>query len=74
VAFYLFVLDSCHWRVRRVIVLQRQGLSVTNWNDLNGLYRRSPASAGGAADFMLSLAGIPPLAAALSESILFCKR
>jgi len=45
-----------------VIVLQRQGIISDELDDLNGLYRRSPASAVVLLIFMLSLAGIPPLA------------
>jgi NADH-quinone oxidoreductase subunit N len=45
-----------------VIVLQRQGVISDDLEDLNGLYRRSPGAALLLLIFMLSLAGIPPLA------------
>jgi NADH-quinone oxidoreductase subunit N len=45
-----------------LIVLQRQGVIGDELDDLNGLYRRSPASAVALLIFMMSLAGIPPLA------------
>ncbi len=45
-----------------LIVLQRQGIMGDELEDLNGLYRRSPLSALVLLIFMLSLAGMPPLA------------
>jgi NADH-quinone oxidoreductase subunit N len=63
VAFYLFVYAFMTiGAFAVVIVLQRQGLISDELDDLNGLYRRSPASAVVLLIFMLSLAGIPPLA------------
>ena len=63
VAFYLFVYGFMTIGAFAVIiVLQRQGLISDELDDLNGLYRRSPASAVVLLIFMLSLAGIPPLA------------
>jgi NADH-quinone oxidoreductase subunit N len=63
VAFYLFVYGFMTiGAFAVVIVLQRQGLISDELEDLNGLYQRSPASAVLLLIFMLSLAGIPPLA------------
>jgi NADH-quinone oxidoreductase subunit N len=63
VAFYLFVYAFMTIGAFAVlIVLQRQGIIGDELDDLNGLYRRSPASAVVLLIFMLSLAGIPPLA------------
>jgi NADH-quinone oxidoreductase subunit N len=63
VAFYLFVYGFMTiGAFAVVIVLQRQGLVSDELEDLNGLYQRSPASAVLLLIFMLSLAGIPPLA------------
>jgi len=63
VAFYLFVYGFMTiGAFAVVIVLQRQGVISDELDDLNGLYRRSPASAVVLLIFMLSLAGIPPLA------------
>src|ERR1022692_4602366 len=63
VAFYLFVYGFMTIGAFAVlIVLQRQGVIGDELDDLNGLYRRSPASAVVLLIFMLSLAGIPPLA------------
>ena len=45
-----------------IIVLQRQGIIGDELDELNGLYRRSPGAALVLLIFMLSLAGIPPLA------------
>ncbi len=45
-----------------LIVLRRQGLIGDELDDLNGLIKRSPAAAVLLLIFMLSLAGIPPLA------------
>src|ERR1700720_3326756 len=62
VAFYLFVYGFMTiGAFAVVIVLQRQGVISDELDDLNGLYRRSPASALVLLVFMLSLAGIPPL-------------
>ena len=63
VAFYLFVYGFMTIGAFAVIiVLQRQGVISDELDDLNGLYRRSPGSAVVLLIFMLSLAGIPPLA------------
>ena len=63
VAFYLFTYGFMTiGAFAVVIVLQRQGLISDELEDLNGLYQRSPASAVMLLIFMLSLAGIPPLA------------
>jgi NADH-quinone oxidoreductase subunit N len=63
VAFYLFVYGFMTiGAFAVVIVLQGQGLISDELEDLNGLYQRSPASAVMLLIFMLSLAGIPPLA------------
>jgi NADH-quinone oxidoreductase subunit N len=63
VAFYLFVYGFMTIGAFSVIiVLQRQGIISDELDDLNGLYRRSPGSAVVLLIFMLSLAGIPPLA------------
>jgi NADH-quinone oxidoreductase subunit N len=63
VAFYLFVYAFMTiGAFAVVIVLQRQGVISDELDDLNGLYRRSPACAVALLIFMLSLAGIPPLA------------
>jgi NADH-quinone oxidoreductase subunit N len=63
VAFYLFVYGFMTiGAFAVVIVLQRQGIISDELDDLNGLYRRSPSSALVLLIFMLSLAGIPPLA------------
>lgn len=63
VAFYLFVYAFMTIGAFAVlIVLQRQGIVSDELDDLNGLYRRSPACAVALLIFMLSLAGIPPLA------------
>ena len=63
VSFYLFVYGFMTIGAFAVlIVLQRKGLIGDDLEDLNGLYKRSPASALVLLIFMLSLAGIPPLA------------
>ncbi len=63
VAFYLFVYAFMTIGAFAVlIVLQRQGIIGDELDDLDGLYRRSPAAAVVLLIFMLSLAGIPPLA------------
>jgi NADH-quinone oxidoreductase subunit N len=63
VAFYLFVYGFMTIGAFAVIItLQRQGVISDELDDLNGLYKRSPASAVVLLIFMLSLAGIPPLA------------
>jgi NADH-quinone oxidoreductase subunit N len=68
VAFYLFVYAFMTIGAFAVlIVLQRQGIIGDELDDLNGLYRRSPLSALMLLIFMLSLAGIPPLAGFLGK-------
>jgi NADH-quinone oxidoreductase subunit N len=63
VAFYLFVYGFMTIGAFAVIiVLQRQGVISDELDDLDWLYKRSPASAVVLLIFMLSLAGIPPLA------------
>jgi NADH-quinone oxidoreductase subunit N len=63
VAFYLFVYGFMTIGAFAVVIaLQRQGVISDELDDLNGLYRRSPGSAVVLLIFMLSLAGIPPLA------------
>jgi len=63
VAFYLFVYAFMTIGAFSIlIILQRQGIMSDDLDDLNGLYRRSPACAVALLIFMLSLAGIPPLA------------
>lgn len=63
VAFYLFVYGFMTIGAFAVlIVLQRQGIIGDELDDLNGLYKRSPGAAVVLLIFMLSLAGIPPLA------------
>ncbi|MGB6199135.1 MAG: NADH-quinone oxidoreductase subunit N, partial [Candidatus Acidiferrales bacterium] len=54
-----------------LIVLQRRGLVGDELDDLNGLYRRSPISALLLLIFMLSLAGIPPLAGFVGKYFIF---
>ena len=63
IGFYLFVYAFMTIGAFAVlIVLQRQGLIGDELDDLDGLIDRSPASAVVLLIFMLSLAGIPPLA------------
>jgi len=63
VAIYLFVYAFMNiGAFAIVILLRRQGLIGDELDDLNGLYRRSPGAALLLLIFMLSLAGIPPLA------------
>jgi NADH-quinone oxidoreductase subunit N len=54
-----------------LIVLQRRGLAGDELDDLNGLYRRSPVGALLLLIFMLSLAGIPPLAGFMGKYFIF---
>ena len=71
VAFYLFVYGFMTMGAFAVlIVLQRQGIIGDELNDLNGLYRRSPLSALVLLIFMLSLAGIPPLAGFMGKYLI----
>ena len=63
IAFYLFVYAFMTiGAFTIVIVLRRQGLIGDEIDDMNGLIQRSPAAAVLLLIFMLSLAGIPPLA------------
>ena len=63
IAFYLFVYAFMTiGAFAIVIVLRRQGLIGDELDDMNGLIERSPTSAVLLLIFMLSLAGIPPLA------------
>src|SRR5580704_7666463 len=63
IAFYLFVYAFMTIGAFGVIiVLRRQGLIGDELDDLNGLIKRSPMAAVLMLIFMLSLAGIPPLA------------
>src|SRR5579862_1965672 len=71
VAFYLFVYGFMTIGAFAVlIVLQRQGIIGDELDDLNGLYRRSPLSALMLLIFMLSLAGIPPLAGFMGKYLI----
>jgi len=71
VAYYLFVYAFMTIGAFAVlIVLQRQGIIGDELDDLNGLYRRSPLSALMLLIFMLSLAGIPPLAGFLGKYLI----
>lgn len=68
VAYYLFAYAFMTIGAFAVlIVLQRQGIIGDELDDLNGLYKRSPLSAVVLLIFMLSLAGIPPLAGFLGK-------
>jgi NADH-quinone oxidoreductase subunit N len=63
IAFYLFVYAFMTiGAFAIVIVLRRQGLIGEELDDMNGLIQRSPTAAVLLLIFMLSLAGIPPLA------------
>ena len=63
IAFYLFVYAFMTiGAFAIIIVLRRQGLIGDELDDLNGLIQRSPTAAVLLLIFMLSLAGIPPLA------------
>ena len=63
IAFYLFVYAFMTIGAFAIlIVLRRQGLIGDELDDLNGLIQRSPTAAVLLLIFMLSLAGIPPLA------------
>jgi NADH-quinone oxidoreductase subunit N len=54
-----------------LIVLQKKGLAGDELDDLNGLYKRSPMAALLLLIFMLSLAGIPPLAGFVGKYFIF---
>src|SRR3990172_3031321 len=72
IAFYLFVyafITAGAFAI--VIVLRRQGLIGDELDDMNGLIHRSPAAAVLLLIFMLSLAGIPPLAGFIGKYYIF---
>jgi len=72
IAFYLFVYAFMTiGAFAIIIVLRRQGLIGDELDDLNGLSQRSPASAVLLLIFMLSLAGIPPLAGFVGKYYIF---
>ncbi len=72
IAFYLFVYAFMTiGAFAIVIVLRRQGLIGDELDDLNGLSQRSPAAAVLLLIFMLSLAGIPPLAGFIGKYYIF---
>jgi NADH-quinone oxidoreductase subunit N len=72
VAFYLFAYAFMTiGAFAIIIVLRRQGLIGDELDDLNGLYQRSPVSALLLLIFMLSLAGIPPLAGFVGKYYIF---
>jgi NADH-quinone oxidoreductase subunit N len=54
-----------------LIVLKKQGLAGDELDDLNGLIKRSPTAAVLLLIFMLSLAGIPPLAGFVGKYFIF---
>jgi NADH-quinone oxidoreductase subunit N len=54
-----------------VIVLRQRGLIGDELEDLDGLYQRSPAAAVLLLIFMLSLAGIPPMAGFVGKYFIF---
>ena len=72
IAFYLFAyafMTAGAFAV--IIVLRRQGLIGDELDDLNGLIDRSPVAAVLLLIFMLSLAGIPPLAGFVGKYFIF---
>jgi len=72
IAFYLFAyafMTAGAFAI--VIVLRRQGLIGDELDDMNGLIHRSPAAAVLLLIFMLSLAGIPPLAGFIGKYYIF---
>src|SRR5438876_4136937 len=54
-----------------IIVLRQKGLIGEELEDLNGLFQRSPTAALLLLIFMLSLAGIPPLAGFVGKYYIF---
>jgi len=54
-----------------LIVLKKQGIAGDELDDLNGLIKRSPTAAVLLLIFMLSLAGIPPLAGFIGKYFIF---
>jgi NADH-quinone oxidoreductase subunit N len=72
IAFYLFAYAFMTLGAFGiVIVLRRKGLIGDELDDMNGLYQRSPAAAVLLLIFMLSLAGIPPLAGFVGKYYIF---
>jgi NADH-quinone oxidoreductase subunit N len=72
IAFYLFAYVFMTAGAFAVIItMRRQGLIGDELDDLNGLIRRSPAAAVLLLIFMLSLAGIPPLAGFIGKYFIF---
>ena len=72
IAFYLFVYAFMTiGAFAIIIVLRRQGLIGDELDDLNGLSQRSPFAATLLLIFMLSLAGIPPLAGFVGKYFVF---
>ena len=72
IAFYLFVyafMTAGAFAV--IIVLRRKGIIGDELDDLNGLIQRSPVSAVLLLIFMLSLAGIPPMAGFIGKYYIF---
>src|SRR6185437_9171003 len=72
IAFYLFVYAFMTiGAFAIVILLRRQGLIGDELYDMNGLSKRSPGAAVLLLIFMLSLAGIPPLAGFVGKYYIF---
>jgi len=72
IAFYLFVYAFMTiGAFAIIIVLRRQGIIGDELDDLNGLSQRNPAAAVLLLIFMLSLAGIPPLAGFVGKYYIF---
>lgn len=72
IAFYLFAyafMTAGAFAI--IIVLRRQGVIGDELDDMNGLYQRSPVGALLLLIFMLSLAGIPPLAGFVGKYYIF---
>jgi len=72
IAFYLFAyafMTAGAFAV--IIVLRRKGVIGDELDDLNGLIQRSPVSALLLLIFMLSLAGIPPMAGFIGKYYIF---
>jgi len=66
--FYLGVLVFTTAGAFGILILMKQrGAAATRLSDLDGLYRRSPAAALLLFVFMMSLAGIPPMAGFLAK-------
>jgi len=72
IAFYLFAYAFMTAGAFAVIItLRRQGLIGDELDDMNGLIQRSPAAAVLMLIFMLSLAGMPPLAGFIGKYYIF---